>query len=517
MKFKRLFAFSVSALISGVCAAQAAEPLRVAISSDIRSTLFGVNRDANTDTVLHHVVEALVAARDNLEIGPALAKSWEVSPDGLSYTFTLRDGALFHNGQAVTAEHVKWSWERLLDPETKFLCRSWFDGTGPTGIKITAIDVVDDRSVRFTLERPNALFLTRMAHVVCLSGIIHPDSIGADGQWKDPIGTGPYMISDWRKNQYVELKKFDGYVPLPGERDGYAGAREAIAETVRFVVIGDPAATKSALLAGDVDIVPALDLDAVEEVKAAGLTVKMNVTPGWELLIMQNRDPLLKSNLLRKAIAHAIDREQVTLAATAGLGRTNPSAVAPQSSFFGPEFEESLPYDVETAKKLLAEAGYNGEPVVIQSNGQQAFDNKSAIVIQNMLQQAGINAQIEMLDWATQFKNYNAGTYQAMIMGFSARPDVTMALDVFVGNKDQRTNAVVDQPEIVQGVTESGNIADPVKRRELLVKLHRMILEDSSAINLFNDVEADAMRTNVVGYEPWALGKPRLWGVHTDQ
>lgn len=513
MRTSHALALALTGLLFGQSAAMATESVRVAISSDIRSTLFGVNRDGNTDTVLHHVVEALVAARENLEVGPALAASWEVSGDGLSYVFKLRDGAVFHNGAKVTAQDVKWSWERLLNPDTKFLCRNWFDGTGPTGIKITSIETGDDQTVKFTLEKPNALFLARMAHVVCLSGIIHPDSIGADGQWKEPIGTGPYSISEWRKNQYIELRKFADYVPLPEARDGYSGKREALADTVRFIVIGDPAATKSALLAGDVDVVPALDLDAVEEVKAAGLTVKMNVTPGWELLLMQNRDPLLKNKLIRQAIAHAIDREQVALAATAGLGQPNPSAVARQSSFFGPEFEKGLPYDVERAKQLLKEAGYNGEPFSIMTNSQQAFDNKTAITIQSMLQQAGINAQIEVLDWATQFKNYNGGTYQAMVMGFSARPDVTMALDVFVGNKDERKNAVVDAPEIVAGVTESGNIADPTKRRELLVKLHEMILEDASAINLFNDIEADATGKNVTGYEPWALGKPRLWGV----
>lgn len=517
MHMRLLFTLGAFGLAAGATVAQAADPVRVAITSDIRSTNFGVNRDGNTDTVLHHVVEALVATRDNLEVGPALAQNWEVGDGGRSYTFSLRDGAVFHNGQTVTAKDVKWSWERLLNPDTKFLCRNWFDGTGPTGIKITSIDVVNDQTVKFTLEKPNALFLTRMAHTVCLTGIVHPDSIGSDGQWKEPIGTGPYTISDWRKNQYVELKKFDGYVSLPGERDGYAGKRDALAETIRFVVIGDTAATKSALLAGDVDIVPGLDLDAVDEVKAAGMKVEMNSTPGWELLILQNRDPLLKNNLVRKAIAHAIDRDQVVLAATSGLGKSNPSAVAPQSAFFGPEFEEALPYDVEAAKKLLTEAGYNGEPIVIQSNAQQAFDNKSAIMLQAMLQQAGINAQIEVFDWATQFKNYNAGTYQAMVMGFSARPDTTMALDVFVGDKDKRANAVVDQPEIVAGVTKSGNMDDTTARRALLVKLHRMIIEDSSAINLFNDVEADALRPNVDGYEPWALGKPRLWGVTKSQ
>src|SRR5690606_27260048 len=103
--------------------------LRVAIPSDIRSTNAGVVRDGITDIVMAHVVEPLVAPRGNLEPGPAMAKSWTVSEDGRTYTFTLRDGAKFHNGAPVTSAEVKWSWERYLDPDTKFPCRNWFDGT----------------------------------------------------------------------------------------------------------------------------------------------------------------------------------------------------------------------------------------------------------------------------------------------------------------------------------------------------------------------------------------------------
>lgn len=504
---------SASILLMAAPASQAADELRVAIGGDMRSTLFGVNRDSTTDTVLHHVVEPLVAARDDLSIGPALAKSWDVSEDGLTYTFTLRDGAVFHNGEPVLAEHVKWSWERLLDEETGFLCRRWFDGTGPTGINITGIDVVDDRTVRFTLEEPAALFLARMAHVVCLSGIIHPDSYDESGEWVGPVATGPYTIADWRRDQYVELEKFDGYVPLDMPRDGYSGARDALADTIRFVVISDPAAAKSALLAGDVDVLPELDVDAVGEVKDAGFTVEIGSTPGWRLLQLQNRDEVLSNVLIRQAIAHAINREEITLAASAGLGTSNPSALAPQDAFHGPEFERALDHDPERARALLAEAGYAGEEITITTSTRNNALYNAAIVTQAQLQAVGINAQLEVLEWAAHFEKYSSGDYQILSFGYSARPDATMALDVFVGDKDQRSNAVVDDPAIVAAVKRSGNITDPEARRELLADIHNMVLEDSSAIHLFNTIAVDASSANVEGYDLWTLGKPRLWGV----
>ncbi len=490
-----------------------ADTIRVAINSDIRSTQFGVNRDGNTDTVLHHVVEGLVAYGENLTVAPLLARKWDVSKDGRAYTFHLRD-ALFHNGQPVTAADVKWSWERLLKPETRFLCRNWFDGSGDTGIKIERIEAPDAKTVVFTLKEPNALFLTRMAHMVCLAGIIHRDSLDAAGNWKSPIGTGPYTIREWRKTQYVELARFDRYKPAAGRRDGYAGDRTAQVERVRFLVIGDGSAAKTALLAGDVDVLLGVDLDAVDELaRRPGIKVHRNVTPAWQVLLLQNRDPVLRDKRRRQAVAHAIDRRQVAISATHSLGKPNPSAVAETLPFYGKDFGEALPFSRETAKRLLQESGYRGEAIRIQANTQHPFDIKSAIMVQGMLKQAGINAELEMLDWATQFKNYNDGRYQMMLMGFSARPDPTMMMDVFIGDKDKRRNAVVDDPKAIELLKASGAEARPEARRRHFVELHRRIVDDSSIVGLFNYVEADAVRERVKGYAPWPLGKARLWGV----
>jgi peptide/nickel transport system substrate-binding protein len=502
------------AAAGGALAQKPGSLLRVAMNSDMRSTNSGVNRDGHTDTILHHVVESLVAYRENLAVGPLLAKKWEVSPDGRVYTFTLRDGATFHNGKPVTAAEVKWSWERLLKPETGFACRNWFDGTGNTGIRIERIDPLGNDAVRFTLKEPNALFLTRMAHVPCLTGIIHPDSVDASGKWVAPIATGPYTIKEWRKGQFVELVRFSGYKPLPGARDGYAGNRTATIERIRFMVIADAAAAKAALLAGDVDVLPGLDLDAVEEVsRRKDLQVTRNVTPGWEVLMMQNRDPLLKDRRMRQAIAHAIDRKQVVISATNSLGQPNPSAMPPGSTLHGKEFLEALPYSPEAARKVLREAGYKGEPLKIQTSTQFPFDFKAAIMIQGMLKQAGINAELEILDWATQLRNHNEGRYQLMTMGLSARADPTMLMDVYIGDKEQRRNVVFDDAEVNALLKRSGDVVDEGERRKLFHKIHLATVRDSSLIGLFNQVEMAVASRRVKGFDPWALGKPRFWGV----
>lgn len=500
------------ALASG--AANASE-ITVSLPGDIRSIDFGVNRDANTDTVLHHIVEALVAYRNDLSVGPMLAESWEVSEDGRSYTFTLRKGAVFHNGEPVTAREVKWSWDRLLDKNTGFLCRSWFKG-GSLGIDITSIEVLDDRHVRFTLEEPNGLFLTRIAHKVCLSGIVHPDSVGEGGKLEKLIATGPFTLGEHRKGQYVRLDRFDGYVPLDTPRDGYSGSRETFVDSVRFLVTPDAAAAKTALLAGDIDVLPRLDLSTLAEVEGTeGLSVQTVATPEWEVLMMQNTDPLLSDRRLRQAIGHAIDIDALTAGATNGLGKPNPSAVPRASSYFGPAFAEGLGYDPDKAKALLAEAGYDGRPLKLVTNATYPFDNIAAIAIQSMLQQAGINVELDVLDWASQYAAYKEGKFQMMVMGFSARSDPTLMMNVVVGDKVSRGNAIVDALEIVELVNLSGVATDPETRADLFRKAHSLIVEDASVIGLFNPARAVGLNAGVEGFELWPLESPRLWGVRT--
>lgn len=488
--------------------------LRISIPSDIRSTNAGVSRDGVTDILMAHVVEPLIAPRDNMEPGPALAESWTLSEDGRTYTFTLREGATFHNGAPVTSAEVKWSWDRMLNPDTKFLCRNWFDGTGVTGIKIESITPIDDRQIAFTLENPHPLFLKRMGHIPCVSAILHPDSVAADGSWVEPIATGPFRITNWQKDQFIEMSRHEGYVPLSGPADGYAGSRAPLVDKLRFNIIPDPAAAKMALMAGDLDVVTSLDLDAATELSGmTNLQITSAATPSIEVLLLRNNDPLLKSKEMRQAIAYALDRGPIAELATAGLGKPNPSFVPAQSIYARPGFEQALPQDFAKVKELLAAAGYNGEPVTIVSNMTQAADNKSAIMVQAMLQQAGINGQIEIMEFATQLQAQSKGTYQAMVMAFSARPDETMMLDVFVGDSAVRVNAVTDDPAIQDMVNRSGMIADPAKRGALFEQIHAALLEDATTIILFNRVEAEGLSAKVSGFERWSMGLPRFWGV----
>ncbi len=197
---------ALSALLAGLATAGVPDPLVIRLNADIRGT-DGINRDANTDTVLHHIFETLVAFQDDLTIGPLLAESWEVNDDGTVYTFTLREGATFHNGDPVTSTDVKWNWDRRTAEGSEWFCKPYFDGS--SGLEVTAVETPDDRTVVFRLASADALFLGQLANIQCNGWIASPANAGDDGQWRaeEAIGTGPFMLSSWEKGQSITLTR----------------------------------------------------------------------------------------------------------------------------------------------------------------------------------------------------------------------------------------------------------------------------------------------------------------------
>jgi peptide/nickel transport system substrate-binding protein len=489
-------------------------PLRISLNADIRSTNPGVNRDDNTDAVVLHVVEGLVAYGEDSSIKPLLAQSVSVSEDGLAYTFKLRSGVKFHNGAPLTPEDVVWNWKRYTDPKTEWRCLSEFDGRGRS--KVQAVEIPDAQTVVFRLDKPDALFLSTLARTDCgMTGIIHKDSVKADGSWDKPIGTGPFKLEEWRRGEFVKLPKFDDYAnPAEGKVDGYAGSKRPLVNEVRFVVVPDTAAAKAALLRGDIDIVPDVANADVKEIKAnpsLGLSIAQNM--GLSTLLIQTRDPLLSNVKVRQAIAAALDTPQITAAVTEGLAKHNNSIVPLSSSYHTAAHGKGYTYDAEAAQRLLKEAGYKGEPIVILTNKRYPQTFASSVLIQAMLQAVGINATLEVLEWGTQLDRYNKGNYQVMAFPYSARLDPSLSYDSVMGPKDKQPRKVWDNPEAQALLEKSMLISDKVERQKIFDELHARFLTEVPFVMLYNGIEASAFRKNVHGFTASVLSKPRAWEV----
>lgn len=507
-------AVALSALLAALPVRAGAETLlRTRLNADIRSTDPGTNRDANTDGVVAHLVEGLVAFRDDTSIGPMLADSWDISNEGKTYTFHLRQGVKFHNGAEMTSDDVVWSLKRWLDPATQWRCLSEF---GPNGIaRIEKIETPDPRTVAVTLDRPTALFLSTIARPDCgQTAIIHRDSVGADGKWIAPVGTGPFKLGEWKRGQYVDLVRFDGYSARSEPRSGLTGAKIAQVDRVRYNIIPDSSAAKAGLLSGSLDAISNLSIPDLEDLKGR-TDVQLNVTPALGLtgILFQTRDPLLKDVRIRHAIALSLDTPEIVDAVMQGTARPNNSALPIGSPFYGEVEAHGYSQNIAEAKKLLAQAGYHGQPIKMIANKRYSYVFDSAVLVQAMAQAVGINIELEVLDWAAQLDRYNRGDYQSMAFTYSARLDPSLSFEMLAGPKATQPRKVWDNPEAQQMLQQSMMIDDKEKRQALFDEMHRRFIDDAPMVVLFNGSEIAALRNNVKGYAGWLFAQPRFWGV----
>lgn len=504
-------------LAAGTVHAQTAAPaiqsaqIIVAQPADIRSTNPGVNRDNTTDGVVLNVVEGLVGYHENGSVGPLLARSVNVSPDGLTYMFKLRTGVKFHNGDPMTSADVMWSWKRYMDPKTDWRCLGDFDGR--SGIKVVSATAPDAQTFVLQIDKPSSVFLDTLARTDCaMAAVISKKSVKADGSWDKPIGTGPFKFDEWKRGEYVIVSAFNDYQSPPGTKsDGYLGLKKPLIAQVKFLVVPDMSTSKAGLQSGAIDVGQITSSD-VKELKAnRNINVLTSFEAGKNTLLMQTNDPVLKDERIRQAIALSLDMKQIVEASSEGLGHVNNSAIQESSAFFNAEQKKGYAYNPAKARQLLQQAGYKGQPIVIQTNKRALVPSYSvAVMSQAMMQAVGINAQIEVLEWATQLDRYNSGNYQMSSFTYSSRIDPALSYEQFSGPKARQPRKVWDDPAAQKLIDQSFIEPDPKKRQALFDQLHALMMVKTPLIVLYNVADSWAMRKRVSGFSVWG-GMPLMW------
>lgn len=498
---------TVLTMLTGVAAAQST--LRVASTSDITSINPGVDRSGFTDQVHMNIVEGLVGYKDDLSVGPVLATDINVSDDGLTYTFPLREGVSFHNGEPMTAADVVSSWERLMLPETNWRCRDRF--SGEDGIEVTSVTALDDFTVEYKISEPSPLFLKDLARFDCGSTpVMHADSVGGDGAWDKPIGTGPFRFVEWRPGQRVVLEKFDGYTSPGGDKDGYTGDKTPLIDRIMINVVPDAASAKAAMRAGEVDLYALATAD-IEEMEAAGFEVVFEQTPAWGTFLISRHNAFMDNQPLRQAMAKALNVDQ--LAELMGYESANATPIPPISSFFTEAQKATYGHDLEAAKALLEEAGYNGEPIQLITSRRSKTMYDQAVVAQAMWQQAGLNIEIEVLEWGTQLDRYRDGEYQVMSFGFSSRLDPALSWDMFSGPQQRK---VWSDPAALELIGQLKGETDEAKRAAISDELMGLFLEQVPAIGLYSQPAAVVISDRVENFTLWPGGTLRFWNVTVD-
>ena len=328
----------------------------------------------------YNIYEGLMKADGSGKIDPLLAKSWSVSADLATYTFALRAGVRFQDGEAFTSADVKFSFERAAATDSTNKDKAFF-------ATFAKIETPDPATIAITLKQPDPDFLFKLA----LPNAIIVDAKSAPGNATKPVGTGPYRLESWAKGASVTLAKWDGY------RDP---AKIAITKAT-FRIINDPSAQVAALLAGDIDAFPRFGaFQSMAQFQAdPRFAVTIGGTEGKTILAINNKRKPFDDVRVRRAIAHALDRKSIIDGAMNGFG-------APIGSHYVPidpgyvDLTGTFPFDIEKAKALLAEAGVAVPLNVTLTLPPPAYARQGGEIIAAQLAKIGINAKIENVEWA---------------------------------------------------------------------------------------------------------------------
>jgi peptide/nickel transport system substrate-binding protein len=487
--------------------------LRARLNSDIVSSDPGMKRDAATDAVILHVVEGLVAVGDDGAIRPMLAKRWTISPDGKTYRFQLRSGIHFHNGAAMTSADVKWSLERYLAPENNWRCKTDLSAKGIA--QVLAIRTPSPDTVEVMLDRAAPLFLMTLARPDCGgAGIMHRNSVGPDGAWRYPIGTGPFSWGEWRRGEYIELVRFPGYQSLLGAPDGTGGGKHALVDRVRFMIIPDGSAASAALLRNSLDVLDALAPNELANIQGDA-AIKVDSVPSSDFysILLQSHDPALRDVRLRRALSLSLDVGALARVATRGTAIADSSVITTVNPFYGPVQQPLVRRNISRARALVKASGYKGQPIQLLTSRNPPDMYDVAILAQAMARDAGINLEIVSLDWATQLARYSSGNYQATVFGFSARLDPSLLFGLLIGDPKADPRKVWNSPRAIALLHQSVVTGDRRARQAIFDRLEAQFRDEVPAIILYNTRRITGMRSTVSGYRSWPGQTQRFWNV----
>ncbi len=346
------------------------------------------------ETVKLQSFRGLVSYGPDGSLRPELAETWVVKGGNL-FEFKLRENARFHNGDRVTAHDVKFSYDRIAATNSGAYLQSFF--------ATLTTEVIDELHVRLTLPEINAVALQTLASYD--APIVSRRSLEIDPD--KPIGAGPYIVTRSERGAWIELEAFGQFY-----RPNCPKSKK-----LRFVVYPDENARMAALESGDVDLieyVPSLSMASIRKNPALVLD---NVEGAATAILFNCEEGPFKDPRIRQAVGFAIDRQAVIDGAFAGEGALcGPLPIARKSEFFDPSLENYFQRDIPRARALLAEAGYpRGLTTVLLATSSYSVHRDPAIVIQQNLAEAGIQAELSLPDWPTRVQLANAGKYQLVV------------------------------------------------------------------------------------------------------
>lgn len=428
---------------------------------------------AATDEVVYaNVFEGLTRIDADGGVSPALASSWTVSPDGLTYTFTLHTGVVFHDGTAFDSADVKFSLERAGNAQSANAQRTLFSA-------IMRVDTPTPGRAVVVLARP----IVDFPRYLGWGDAVMVAAETADTNAQNPIGTGPFRLDGWRPGERIRLTRNDSYW---GKKPGLAA--------ITFRIIADSAAAYGALMAGDVDGFPNFPSpQLIRQIeKNPRFRVTVGRTMGETVLGLNASRPPFDRYEVRRAISLAINRKEIIDGAMFGAG-------APISSFYPPHLPDTFngfslsPHDPAEARRLLAKAGLGGGLSVKLATPPTEYARRSAEIVRAELADIGVRVEIEPIEWAQWLSQVLVNRNYDMTIVSHTEPD---DLDFFA-RKPNYFGYV--RPEFDSTVQKMREARAPEERAGHSLAAQRMLAEDAAAVFLFELPQIGVWKRGVAG------------------
>jgi peptide/nickel transport system substrate-binding protein len=471
------------------------------------------------------IYDTLFAQDANGVVQPQMIGEWLVSEDQLTYTFTLRDGLMFHDGAPVTSNDVIASLTRWMEKDT-------------FGVEIknrlAGMEAVDDQTFTIALNEPFGLLIEALGKTASNVPFIMPERVASaslDEQISDPTGSGPFMFveEEWQPGVKAVYERFDGYVPRSEPRSGLAGAKVAMVDRIERLFFPDDITAVNALVAGEVDYIPQFQPDLIPILEAADDVVVMPHNPlGQTIQIIPNfEQPPTDDIRIRQAMQLALSQEDYM---TAFLGGYDDLYQICGSIFMcgtllenDANIERQMTRDVDAARALLEEAGYDGTPITLLHATDISDQRAGGSVTAQRLREAGFEVDVVVSDWATVAqRRANAGpiaeggwnVFQTGWDGMALQSPLTNVYvsgaceDAWYGWNCSETLQQLKQ-DFIQASTDE-------ERKAIAEAIQEEAYEIVSVIMMGQYTQASAWSADLVGMEQAPMST-NLWGVSKEE
>src|SRR5215210_1478935 len=500
MKILRLTAIAAAALLSLQAGVQAQSTLRIGLAEDPDILDPTLARTYVGRIVFATFCDKLFDIDEKLNIVPQLALSHETSADGKEVTIRLRPGVKFQDGEPFNAEAAKFSLERHLTLQGSF--------RKPELATLDHVDALDPLTIKLVLKTP---FSPLIAQLTDRAGmLVSPKAAKEQGEkfGLQPVCAGPYKFVERVQQDRIVFEKFADY----WNKDNISIDR------VVFLPIVDATVRLANLKSGGLDLIERVLATDIRDVRGdSRLKLSTALELGYFGLTInigndKNKGPLSQSEKVRQALDLSIDREAINQVVFNGEFTPGNQWVSPEH----PYYQKAFPIgkrDIAKAKALLKESGV-ALPAVVDLMVPKGAENEAvAQVIQSMAAEAGFDLKIRLIEFATSFKQAQAGEFQAFLIGWSGRIDPDGNSYVFLHTKAPQNDGVYSNPDADKALEDARLVTDPAQRKAIYEKLTKIVLNDEPLIYLYHRKLLIAHTTKLEGYKQMPDGLVRVVGL----